>query len=239
MEEYVQAAIDGGLQVLGFSDHAPIIGFPDGYYSSWRMRPEELPIYVQMVLALKEKYKNQIEILLGFELEYYPDLFDATLQLLQTVPYDYLILGQHSTRNEYDGIYANRPKMGLSALQQSVSLVVEGMKTGCFSYVAHPDLCGYTGDDEIYKETMRPLLETALEMDMPLECNLLGLRDHRHYPTHRFFKLAGEYGCKVILGVDAHDPAALRNHDDKEQALQMLKECGVTEIVQDIRLKGD
>lgn len=86
---------------------------------------------------------------------------------------------------------------------------------------------------------MQPLLETALERDIPLECNLLGIRDNRHYPAHRFFRLAAEYGCKVILGVDAHDPDALRNHEDEREALQLLAECGVTNIVEDIRLKGD
>lgn len=239
MEEYVKAAIDGGLQVLGFSDHIPVIGFPDDYYSSWRMRPEELPIYVQMVRSLQEKYKDKILIRLGFEMEYYPDCFEKTLRFLEQASYDYLILGQHAIYNEYDGTYANRPGMDECILQQSVKQAVQGMKTGVFSCLAHPDLCGNVVDDERYRQIMQPLLETALEMDIPLECNLLGVRDRRHYPTRRFFEIAAEYGCKVILGVDAHDPDALRNHEDEREALQLLAECGVTNIVEDIRLKGD
>jgi len=40
--DYVEAAIDRGLAVLGFADHGPQI-FPDGYVSGIRMLPEELP----------------------------------------------------------------------------------------------------------------------------------------------------------------------------------------------------
>ena len=35
-EEYIQAAIESGLRVLGFSDHTPY-PFPEGYYSKMRM----------------------------------------------------------------------------------------------------------------------------------------------------------------------------------------------------------
>ena len=35
--EYVERAIEGGLKILGFSDHSPY-PFPDGYDSGMRMR---------------------------------------------------------------------------------------------------------------------------------------------------------------------------------------------------------
>ena len=38
---YVEAAIQNGFQVLGFSDHCPWI-FSDGYVSPIRMTPDEL-----------------------------------------------------------------------------------------------------------------------------------------------------------------------------------------------------
>ena len=65
-EEYVCHAIDGGLKVLGFSDHTPFI-FPDGYYTGMRMFPDQLEDYVASVLALKEKYKKDSQIYCGVE----------------------------------------------------------------------------------------------------------------------------------------------------------------------------
>ena len=45
---YVEAAIQNGFQVLGFSDHCPWI-FSDGYVSPIRMTPDELaPAYGTM-----------------------------------------------------------------------------------------------------------------------------------------------------------------------------------------------
>jgi histidinol-phosphatase (PHP family) len=39
--EYIETAISRGITTLGFSDHSPYI-FDGVYYSSFRMRPEEL-----------------------------------------------------------------------------------------------------------------------------------------------------------------------------------------------------
>ena len=53
--EYVERAIEGGLKILGFSDHSPY-PFPDGYDSGWRMRRDQVEGYVDTVLALKKEY---------------------------------------------------------------------------------------------------------------------------------------------------------------------------------------
>ncbi len=51
--EYVESAIKGGIKTLGFSDHSPYV-FKDGYYSGFRMKPEELEGYVKSILDLKK-----------------------------------------------------------------------------------------------------------------------------------------------------------------------------------------
>lgn len=51
--EYVECAIEGGLKILGFSDHSPY-PFPDGYDSGMRMRLDQVEGYVDTVLALKK-----------------------------------------------------------------------------------------------------------------------------------------------------------------------------------------
>lgn len=71
-EDYVRSAIKGGFKVLGFSDHTPW-KYRTDYVADMRMLPEELPDYVDSIRALREKYREQIDIKIGLECEYFPD----------------------------------------------------------------------------------------------------------------------------------------------------------------------
>ena len=66
-ERIVERAINAGIDILGFSDHNPWPHFPAGYDSHVRMEPQYLSEYCESVNRLREKYKSQIEIHLGFE----------------------------------------------------------------------------------------------------------------------------------------------------------------------------
>ena len=81
--DYVEAAIKAGIKTLGFSDHAPQV-FPadSGYRSDCRIQPEELAEYVASISALKEEYRDRIQILIGLEMEYLPDLFEDFKRLI-------------------------------------------------------------------------------------------------------------------------------------------------------------
>ena len=67
-QEYVDAALSAGLKILGFSDHTPYF-FPGDYYSTFRMRPEELSGYVSTVSGLRDRYAGKLEIHVGVEAE--------------------------------------------------------------------------------------------------------------------------------------------------------------------------
>ena len=99
--EYIEAAIGCGIRTLGFSEHAPY-RYPDGYSSWFHLQQEELEDYVATILSLKEEYAGKIDILLGFEAEFYPKLFEEFLAIIRPYPMDYMILGQHFLQNEYN-----------------------------------------------------------------------------------------------------------------------------------------
>ena len=102
--EYVEAAIKAGIKTLGFSDHSPYL-FPKeagSYYSSFRMRPEQLFDYVSSIESLRQEFKGQIRILTGVEIEYYPKSFPATEKFLRDSGVQYLLLGQHCFGEEYE-----------------------------------------------------------------------------------------------------------------------------------------
>lgn len=226
-EEYVKCAIQSGVKILGFSDHTPY-WFSGDYYSHMRMFPHELEEYIQVVQDLREKYAGQIQILLGVECEYYPSYFENTVRHLRRAGIEYMLLGQHWVGDEQGEPYCGRPTDDEVVLQRYVDQCIEGMKTGLFTYLAHPDLIYYVGDDASYCRHMERLCKAAKELDMPLEMNLLGFRAGRNYPDTRFWKLAGEAGCKVLLGCDAHMPEDLLDRKAIEQAMEMVRQYDLT-----------
>ncbi len=203
--EYVEKAIERGLSVMGFADHSPY-WFPHGYYSTHRMGTDEVEGYVKSVLALKEEYKNDIQIYLGFEAEYYPLYWDEFLKNLSVYPYDYLILGQHFIKNEIGKIYMMDPCSDYETLSKYVDECIAGMVTGKFFYLAHPDLINFKGSKMVYQNEMRRLCEAAKRLNVPLELNLLGMRDQRDYPREDFWQIAGDVGNEVLFGCDSHTP---------------------------------
>ena len=168
-EEYVIKAIENGYDLIGFSDHAPYL-FPNGYVSSFRMLPSDAQNYADSIKELREKYKGKIDIKLGFELEYYPRLIDREIEFLKSLDYDYLILGQHYVDNEYEdyAIYSDSPTKSLAVLDKYISQVILGAKSGLFTYIAHPDLINFKGDNKLYIQKMTYMANELKKLDIPL-----------------------------------------------------------------------
>ena len=224
--EYVEAAIAGGLQVLGFSDHTPQF-FPGQYYSRMRMKPWELRDYIDTVLQLKEKYAGQLQIHLGLEVEFYPALFGELMDVLCDTPVEYLLLGQHWNGNEEGQLYNGHPTRDEKQLKTYCHQTMDAMNTGVFTYVAHPDILNYIGSDRVYKKLMRKLCQEAKSCNLPLELNLLGLREGRQYPNRLFWEIAAEEGCTAVLGSDAHCPDHIFQPDTENAALALVNQLGI------------
>lgn len=220
-ESYVKAALEQGLSILGFSDHTPY-WFPKGYKSNIRMTLEQLPEYCAIVHSLRKKYQGQIEIPLGLELEYYPHCLPHLLPILRDHGIEYLLLGQHFLGDEDGQPYCGRATEDVAVLEGYCCQAMDAMQTGLFTYFAHPDLIHFLGDDRIYRSQIRRLCQEAKSCNLPLEINMLGIWSGRNYPDSRFWELAAEEGCSVIIGCDAHAPEHLQRRDAEEKALALV-----------------
>ena len=229
-QDYIQRALEGGLKELGFSDHSPYFFDQPDYYSSFRMRPEQLPDYVETLLALREEYGDRIRLYIGLETEYYPRLFPRLLDYLRSFPLDYLILGQHALYNETEGVYSTRPTTDEKLLDQYRGQTLDALDTGLFSYFAHPDLFRFIGDPKAYQRHVRAICRKALDLSIPLEFNLLGFSEGKHYPDPTFWRIAGEEGCAVVLGSDAHAPADTWDPSLIARGEALLAECGIRPV---------
>ena len=229
-EEFVQAAIAAGYETLGFADHAPH-PFPTDYRSKVRMTVDMLDDYVQTVRSLARAYKDQISVPVGLEAEYYPRLFSQMRQIAVDAGVEYLILGQHYLDNEYDLNplkHTFHESADPSVLDKYCRQVMDGMQTGDFTYICHPDVINFTGDSKIYDRHMRRLCQEANSCGLPLEINLWGMYHKKNYPLPHFWELAAEENCKVLLAADAHWPELVHNPECEAKALEMVERLGLT-----------
>ena len=137
MEEYVKRAIELGIDVFGFSEHAPM-----DFDKKYRLPIEKKEFYENEVLNLKEKYKNEIEILLAYEVD-----FMQNVQMLPEVlnaKVDYLIGSVHFLDGwgfdnpEFIGGYENKD---IDKIWQDYFDTIENLaKSKLFDIVGHIDL---------------------------------------------------------------------------------------------------
>ena len=234
--EYIERAIANGIKKMGFSEHIPF-KFPGDYRSYWRMDVEDAEEYIAAINELKREYRGEIELYVGFEMEYYPKYFKEMKTLALGWGAEYLILGEHYTGSEFPGgLYSAFENDDEERLVSYVDDSVAGIESGVFSIMAHPDLIGFCGDAEIYAREMRRICEASVRCGVPLEINLLGLRRGRHYPNRDFWRVAGEVGCTAVLGFDAHTPADAYDAESIPRGEALAAEFGV-KIDEDPMLK--
>ncbi len=235
-EDFVLAAIENGYTTMGFSDHAPYI-FPEGisYYSDFRMKPYRTQGYADSINALKEKYKDKIDIKLGFEVEWYPELIEKELEYLKSFNYDYLILGQHHISNEYDKAarYTGRKTRKVKHLDMYISQVLSAAKSGEIAYIAHPDIINFAGNEKIYAQKMEEFVKELKEIDVPLEYNFLGYTGKRQYPNPVFWKLVSKYKNRTVIGLDAHQPWVYADIENLEKMKEEIHALGLN-LIEDV-----
>ena len=241
---YIETAIKAGFKELGFADHTPM-PLPQEIepekcwsFMNFRMDMEQTGDYVSTLLSLREEYKNDIKIHIGFEVEYIPDIFDELMSFLSSFPTDYIILGQHFDKRVEQPTFFTHATRSKEVLSHYTDLVCEGMRTGKFTYLAHPDLCNYHGSIVSYeKETIR-LVKTAKECGVPLEINLLGLNNKRHYPCQLFWSIAGDIGCDVIIGSDAHDSNTVKPERALYYAQKIVEQNPGLNLLETVQFKS-
>ena len=172
-EDYVLSAIKGGYQELGFSDHTPWKYHTD-YVADMRMLPEELPGYVESLHSLREKYRDQISIKIGLECEYFPAYIHWLKEKIKEYQLDYILFGNHHYHTDEKFPYFGHHTENLDMLELYEESAIEGMESGLFCCLAHPDLFmrSYPQFDRHCKLISRHICRTAARLHIPLEYNI-------------------------------------------------------------------
>lgn len=115
--------------------------------------------------------------------------------------------------------------------------VIEGMESGLFAYLAHPDLFmrSYPEFDRHCKLVSRHICRTAVRLNLPLEYNI-GYEEYNDIhgittiPHPDFWKIAAHEGCTAIIGVDAHNNQYLENPFYYNRATETFRKLGIKVI---------
>lgn len=237
LEEYVLQAIDKGMDILGLSDHMPLIHVdPDQYLPEMAMAMEELPRYVEECYRLKEKYRDQIQIRVGIEADYIEGYEETIERLLSRYEWDYVIGSVHFLGTwdvtDYRQVDGWKTRDADQVYVQYYEAVQKAAKTSFYDIIGHVDVIkrfGFlpTADPaELERETLRVIKQS----NVAIELNASGLRmpASEMFPSERMLAYAYELQIPVTLGSDAHKPEDVGKNLDKGQ--EMLRNIGFEQV---------
>jgi histidinol-phosphatase (PHP family) len=229
IEDYARAAVEAGMEEIGMSDHLPFAGD----FMGARMPYAKFPYYIEETNRLKAAYKDSIRILLGAEAEYMEEQTDFYESLFRDFGLEYLILGQHCYKvgeHSYKNVFEDMHDTADVLLY--AQSCIDGMRTGYFAYLAHPDLFTinqFPLDDNV-KRAIAYMLDESVKHDYVLEWNANGLRRPEEcYPMDYFWREVAKTNIRVIIGADCHSVDAL-NDWAVDESERRVKELGLNRI---------
>lgn len=235
-EELVLEAIDKGFEVLGFSAHSPLPG------EDWCLL-HNTKEYKQTITALKEKYKDKIEILCGIEQDYYSEAEDG---------FDYIIGSVHclkigdkliavddkaqividSIKNDFSGDADAFAELYFNTVSDVAA------KTGAH-IIGHLDLIEkfceqkkiFNPDSERYKKASEDAVRKLCDSGALFEINTGAMARKLRtspYPSKDLLRLIRTLGGDIIINSDCHDKRYLDY--GFADALSLAKDCGFERV---------
>ncbi len=227
--EYILKAIKEGIDIYGFSDHAPM-----NFDQKYRMSFEQMPLYEKEILDLKDEFKDKIDIRLAYEVDFLPGYMDKRVLNAKV---DYLIGSVHFLDKwgfdnpEYIGKYKNKD---IDKIYQDYFDAIEAMaNSGYFNIVGHLDLIKVFNFKP--KKDIRLIAKDAIKAikkaNMAIELNLAGLRKpvKEIYPSKELLQMCYENAINITFSSDAHKVEDISYAYD--QAISLAKEVGYTQCV--------
>lgn len=246
-EDYVKEAIKLGFTSLGFSSHAPL-PFP----TEWTMKEENLTLYIDEIKNLKEKYKNQIEIYCGLEIDYLEGISGPNSTKFKDLPLDYTIGSVHLIKNENTGNYLpidNTKEDYKKILEvffkghikaftaEYYRLIREMLSNHKPHILGHIDLIRknnsdyFSEEEDWYRQQVFETLDLIKDSKVILEVNTGAMARgylSTPYPSFWILKRCCEMDIPITLNSDAHSPENLNFYF--KESLNLIKQAGYRNI---------
>ncbi len=202
--EFVLKAIEESIEIFGFSDHAPM-----DFDKKYRMGFSQMQGYEQEILNLKDEFKEQIDIRLGYEVDFLPGFLD---ERVLNAKVDYLIGSVHFINKwgfdnpEFIGEYKNR---NIDKIYQDYFDAIAAMaKSGHFNIIGHLDLIkvfNYRPKKDV-RLIAKDAIKAIKQANLTVELNSAGLRKpvKEIYPSRKLLEMCYENSIDITFGSDAH-----------------------------------
>jgi histidinol-phosphatase (PHP family) len=229
LSQYIERAIALGIDIYGFSEHAPMDFDPH-----YRLAFEEMEAYEAEILNAQKHYQTQIDIRLGYEVDWLPGHMDARVLGAKV---DYLIGSVHFIDKwSFDNpeFLSGWKERDVDEIWEAYFEAITAMaKSGYFDIVGHLDLIKVF--KYLPKQDIRLLAKEALRAiktsGMVLEINSAGLRKPigELYPSQLLLEEAASLDIPITFGSDAHSPKQVGF--GYEEAVASAKAAGYTQAV--------
>jgi histidinol-phosphatase (PHP family) len=224
LEAVIERAIEVGFTHYGLSEHCPRYRQEDLYAGEEDLGTEGLAqafaAYARQGFALRARYADRIELLVGFETERLPpsDWAERMRLIRKSAAFDYIVGSVH----DVDGTYVDyKPELtrdlaarlgGTDELHiRYFAAVTDLVETLAPEIVGHLDLVRkFDGPNANFSPHVEPHIERTLEAVRAHECVLdVNCGAHRRglspvYPLPSILERACQMGIGVTLGDDGH-----------------------------------
>ena len=239
MESQILAALDRGLEILCFTEHFdmdwPYQNTPDlppGFFDL------DLGSYREEFLALKDKYRDRIDIRMGIELGLQPHLGRELAAYMKDNPVFDFVIGSTHVSHGMDPYYSvffeglTEKEAWRRYFEDALSSITAFHDIDTYGHLDYVVRYGPTKDTfydwEEFSDVIEAILEVLVKNGICLEINTANLVKGCRMPSpapgilKRYREMGGP---GVTVGSDAHVPDCLAAYFD--QAACILKEAGL------------
>ncbi len=210
-ENIIKQALQLNMKQICFTDHQDYL---------WPIEGEspflDFNKYFNTLSSLQEKYKHQIEILIGIEIGFTKENASLNKELVNRYPFDFVIGSCHVVDNMdpyYKEFWQGRDDR--DAFELYFNTLLTGLKNfNSFDTIGHLDyIVRYSPNKDAnyspldYQDIIDEILKLIIDKNIKLEINTANLSKGFTYPNpqtdiiKRYKELGGEY---VTVGSDAH-----------------------------------
>lgn len=249
-EKYAEMAIELGMTTIGFSEHSPL-----PFDNAFSLKEENIDAYISQIDALKENYKEQLNIYRALEMDYVPGMSEDFDFWRERCKVDYLIGSIHLVKPEgvdelwfTDGPDYKIYDQGIQdffhgdikrAVRQFFHQTNEMIESQHFEIVGHFDKIKmhnrnrfFSVKDKWYTDLLDETINLIKQKNLIVEVNTRGLYKKRSdalFPDGYALRRVKELDIPVIISSDAHQPHELNLLFEETE--NKLKNMGFRELM--------